>query len=214
MSNTPRTRRPPAAKRPKTANPKTGTSGTAKKDIFLEVFGGKYKVAPSVGIWPLMQFARAAETGTSLTDHRGLAACHAFLEQVIAPAEWGRFQDDMISKRVNDLDALMAAARQAVEALTARQAAQNGNGRRAAANGHAVPADGEPAALTAVPDLRAGDTDRQAVMDQLDAALLDGRLDTDEHATRLAAARDAKTMTALAALTADLPAAVAETGAP
>jgi uncharacterized protein DUF1707 len=195
MSNNRTTRRPAAAKAP------------PKDDgLYLEVFDGKYKVATQVGIWPLMQFARAAETGTALTDHRGLAACHAFLEQVIDPADWARFQDDMIRKRVNDLDALLAAARQAVDALYTRQQS-NGRARPAAGNGQ-----GRSRAALPPPDqgkIRAADADRDRVIEQLNTARSDGRLDPDEHQTRLDAALAAKTMGERAPLTADLPGAPA-----
>lgn len=198
MSNTrttaARKRRPPAAAAPEPKN----------KPLFLEVFGGKYAVAEQVGIWPLMQFARAAETGTQLTDHRGLAACHAFLEQVVDPADWARFQDDMITKRISDLDALMAAARQAVDALFERRQAEQ-NGGAPAANGKAVNGSA-PAQLTAAPaSLRASDSDRDAAAVRLAAAVAAGRITAEEHEERLAAAMAAKTMGDLAAVTSDLP---------
>lgn len=53
--------------------------------------------------------------------------------------------------------------------------------------------------------LRAGDADRDAVVERLRAALVEGRLDEDEFAERLEAASGARTVTELAALTRDLP---------
>lgn len=193
MSNARTTRRAPTARAPK-----------KDTDAYLEVFGGKYKVATQVGIWPLMQFARAAETGTALTDHRGLAACHAFLEQVVDPGDWGRFQDDMIRKRVNDLDALLHAARQAVDALFARQQANgnangNGNGARRTPARTALPGPPDPARF------RAADGDRDKTVARLGDALAAGRLTAEEHQSRTATALIAKTMGELAALTDDLP---------
>jgi hypothetical protein len=217
MSNT-RTTRPPArtGAKPKPAPGPPGDTGTGDDgtdddgNAYLEVFGGKYKVADEVGIWPLMQFARAAETGTALTDHRGLAACHAFLQDVIAPADWGRFQEDMISKKVNDLDALMSAARQAIDALVVRRDA-----RRAANGKTAVNGTGKTAEITAGGEeeqaardrIRASDRDRDDTIELLAAALADGRLTSDEHAERLATATAARTLGDLRALTGDLPAA-------
>jgi hypothetical protein len=205
MSNTRTTRPSPRA----AAKPKT-EAGPPDRAAYLEVFGGKYQVAEEVGIWPLMQFARAAETGTALTDHRGLAACHAFLQDVIAPADWGRFQEDMISKKVTDLDALMSAARQAIDALVARRdarAAANGGQKAARGTGAAEITAGEPEDQADGNRIRASDRDRDTAIDQLAAALADGRLTGDEHAERLTQAAAARTLGDLRALTADLPAA-------
>jgi hypothetical protein len=217
MSNTRTTRPSPrTAVKPKTdpAPPGDDSDGDGDgKVAYLEVFGGKYRVADEVGIWPLMQFARAAETGTSLTDHRGLAACHAFLQDVIAPADWGQFQEDMISKKVNDLDALMTAARQAIDALVERRTARakSNGGPKAAANGTA------PAEITAGEEeetardrIRASDRDRDTAIEQLASAVADGRLTAGEHAERLTAATAARTLGDLRALTADLPDAAGE----
>jgi Domain of unknown function (DUF1707) len=52
----------------------------------------------------------------------------------------------------------------------------------------------------------ASDADRDAVAGQLSSALADGRLTTGEHAERVEAAYTARTVGALSALTADLPA--------
>src|SRR5258708_7682125 len=95
----PQVRKTPAA-RAKQSRPKE----------YITFQGEKYQVADKVGIWPLMQFARAAETGLSASDSRGLAAAHAFLQDVIHPDDWGRFQEDMINNKLTDLDGLMEAA--------------------------------------------------------------------------------------------------------
>ena len=91
--------------------------------------GDDYRIAAKVGVWPLLQFARAAEAGMSMTDYRGLAAVHAMLQDVIHEDDWGRFQENMIVKKASDLEALMQAAQQALELL---QASQGKNGRTAA----------------------------------------------------------------------------------
>jgi DNA replication protein DnaC len=54
------------------------------------------------------------------------------------------------------------------------------------------------------PDLRASDADRESVIAMLAGALADGRLTSDEHLDRTAAALSARTLSELAALTADL----------
>jgi hypothetical protein len=53
-------------------------------------------------------------------------------------------------------------------------------------------------------ELRASDTDRDRVVALLADALADGRLDSDEHATRVRAALSARTLGELAELTSDL----------
>jgi uncharacterized protein DUF1707/cell wall-active antibiotic response 4TMS protein YvqF len=53
-------------------------------------------------------------------------------------------------------------------------------------------------------DLRASDTDRERVVAMLAEALSDGRITTDEHSERMAAALSARTLGDLAVLTEDL----------
>jgi hypothetical protein len=78
--------------------------------------GAEYKLADKVGIWPLMQYARAIETGDNEQgNRRAMASAHAILEDSLHPDDWGRFQDDMIAKKMDDLltvlDAVMGAIR-------------------------------------------------------------------------------------------------------
>ncbi len=54
------------------------------------------------------------------------------------------------------------------------------------------------------PDLRASDAEREAAVDRLRAAALEGRLDADELEDRLAGAYGARTNSELVALTADI----------
>jgi hypothetical protein len=56
----------------------------------------------------------------------------------------------------------------------------------------------------AKPDLRASDADREAAVERLRTAALEGRLDDDELEGRLASASRARTCSELAALTADV----------
>lgn len=84
--------------------------------VTFKLMGAEYKLADKVGIWPLMQYSRAVETGMSdLGERRALAAAHAILEDSIHPDDWGRFQEDMITKKMDDLllvlDAVMGAVR-------------------------------------------------------------------------------------------------------
>lgn len=69
----------------------------------------------------------------------------------------------------------------------------------------AMPGEGpEPSSLRPE-DLRAGDADRELVLERLRAAQAEGRLDLDEFDERVAATVTARTYGELAALTADLP---------
>ncbi|MGY1744222.1 DUF1707 SHOCT-like domain-containing protein [Blastococcus sp. SYSU D00695] len=58
---------------------------------------------------------------------------------------------------------------------------------------------------TAEQGVRASDAERHAVVERLEAAAAEGRLDPEELRTRTGAAYDARTLADLAALTADLP---------
>jgi hypothetical protein len=65
-----------------------------------------------------------------------------------------------------------------------------------------------------VVDLRASDVDRQRVIDELQRHTTAGRLTLDELAERIGSVYGARTLTELAATTADLPAEPAEAPAP
>lgn len=104
----------------------------------IEYKGETYKISDTVGLWPMMQFARAAETGIDLGDWRALAAMHALLESCIAKEDWGRFQEQMISTKEADLNALLDLATSVIEKLSARptpQPSESSNGRSAAGPG-------------------------------------------------------------------------------
>src|SRR5882672_4767628 len=98
----------------------------------ITFMGEKYKVAAKIGVWPMMQFARAAEAGLSLGDPKGLAAAYSMLQDVIHEDDWGRFQENMINTKVSDLEALMKLTQDAVVVI---QEAATKNGR---ANGKAA----------------------------------------------------------------------------
>jgi hypothetical protein len=125
MSNT-RTTTPPKGRptppRARQARPAAPT---------IKFKGKEYRVADKVGVWPLMQLARAAESGLTLGDQKGLAAAHAMLQDVIHPDDWGQFQEDMIAGKITDMDELLEACRQATELVSERMT-RNGrsNGRR------------------------------------------------------------------------------------
>jgi hypothetical protein len=110
MSNA---RRTPAAR---TARKKTVPAAPTVKFM-----GASYKVADKLGIWPQMQLARAAQDGINLGDARGLAAVYSTLQNVIHPDDWGRFENDMISKKTDDLLALLQLMQDAVQVVAAHQ---------------------------------------------------------------------------------------------
>jgi hypothetical protein len=94
----------------------------------FKLMGAEYRLADKVGIWPLMQYARAVETGDNdMGQRRMMASAHAILEDSVHPDDWGRFQEDMITKKMDDLlvvlDAVMGAVRLA-------DAKRSRNGRR------------------------------------------------------------------------------------
>lgn len=82
-----------------------------------------YRISDEQGIWPLLQFARAAEAGFRVTDARGLAAVHAFLQDMIHPDDWPQFQEDMISKKEVDLEGLLKTVQEAVSKTLDKMAA-------------------------------------------------------------------------------------------
>lgn len=114
----------------------------------LSFAGAKYKLNTELGIWPALQFARAAEAGWRTDDPRGMAAIHAFLQDVLDPEDWPRFQEDMINKKVVDLEGLMAAANQAVnlmldKQLEAAKEAAKRNGQRKTLTASVEPGEDE-----------------------------------------------------------------------
>jgi hypothetical protein len=108
------------------------TSQTRPRPVTVKFRGGTYKIAEHPGIWGMMQFARSAKSGLSLLDMESLAALHAFLEGCLDPADWARFQDDMIATKVARVDDLLDFAISVVgkmtDALGAEQAKPAANG--------------------------------------------------------------------------------------
>lgn len=125
MSNTRTTRAPARTPRARQSRPPAPT---------VTLLGTSYKVAEKIGVWPLMQFARAAEAGVSMADQKGLAAFHAQMQDVIHEDDWGRFQEDMITKKVS-MEDLIDCAREAVEVVQAHMARKRGRAN-GAANGN------------------------------------------------------------------------------
>lgn len=128
MSNTRNVRKPAARAKP-----------AAPKVTFM---GASYRVADKLGIWPQMQLARAAQDGINLGDARGLAAVYSTIQNVIHPDDWARFENDMITKKTDDLLALLQLMQDAVKIVAERDSAAVSNG-----NGSAPPEAKEDAAV-------------------------------------------------------------------
>lgn len=123
MSNT-RTTTPPKGRptRARQAKP---------EPVTFKLMGAEYKLAEKTGIWPLMQYARAIETGaTDIGERRAMAAAHALLEDAVHPDDWGRFQDDMMTKKMTDLMAVMEAVMGAIRIEESRRS-RNGRAKPA-----------------------------------------------------------------------------------
>lgn len=104
------------------ARPRTRAPQKKKPDPgTLSFLGSDYRLASKIGIWPMMQFARAAESGLSSADQKGMAAIHALLQDVIHPDDWGRFEDDMITKKLDDLEPLLQVVSDAIAVVARRQ---------------------------------------------------------------------------------------------
>lgn len=94
--------------------------GAADADGTIEFRGKTYKISESVSLFALMRFARAAESGINVMDFRALAALHAFLQDCFSPEDWGRFQEDMIESREDNVNDLLDVATKVIEKLTSR----------------------------------------------------------------------------------------------
>jgi hypothetical protein len=77
------------------------------KPATIPFMGAQYKLAETIGVWPMMQLAAVSESGLSARDSKGLAAIYSYLKQVLHEDDWPQFEDDMITKKTDDLEALM-----------------------------------------------------------------------------------------------------------
>lgn len=112
--------------------------GSADADNTIEYKGSTYQISESVSLFTLMRFARAAESGINVMDFRALAALHAFLQDCFSEADWGRFQEDMITSREDSVNDLLDVATKVVEKLTSRptpQPSASSNGQLASSDG-------------------------------------------------------------------------------
>lgn len=85
----------------------------------IEFAGESFLTADKIGLMPLMKFARTAKGGADSGDLDGLLAMYDLLEQVIAPADWERFQSVAGRERA-DGEQLMAVVGAVFAALAGR----------------------------------------------------------------------------------------------
>jgi hypothetical protein len=73
----------------------------------VEFAGETFRMADSIGVMPLMRFAKVAKAGADSNNMDGLVAMYDLLEQCIEPSEWVRFQEHADKTRA-DGEQLMA----------------------------------------------------------------------------------------------------------
>lgn len=85
----------------------------------VEFCGEQFDLSSSVGLMPLLKFAKAAKSGADTADLDGLVAMYEMLEQCFTPEAWQRFQQVATDQRV-DAETLLAVIPKAIEAISSR----------------------------------------------------------------------------------------------
>lgn len=85
----------------------------------LKFAGETFRMSESIGLMPLMKFAKVAKAGVDSDDLDGLAALYDLLEQCVAEEDWERFQATATKSRA-DGEKLMAVVSDVFEALSQR----------------------------------------------------------------------------------------------
>ncbi len=65
-------------------------------------YGETFTIADEVGAMPLLDFAAAAEAGTSTGEMQGLAAMRQLLQDCLVPEDWPRFHRVSIEQKASD----------------------------------------------------------------------------------------------------------------
>ena len=81
--------------------------------------GQEFHLADTMGLMPLMRFAKVARSGVDAQELEGLAAMYDLLEQCIEPDEWDRFVD-LATKHRDQGDDLMEVVKETIETMSAR----------------------------------------------------------------------------------------------
>jgi len=101
----------------------------------VEFCGAYFRMAESIGLMPLLQFAHAAKQGLDSSDMEGMAALYAVIRDCIdqtrpqkdvdgelvddGPSEWDRFQRHAIDQKAGG-EELMPVVQRCIEAISAR----------------------------------------------------------------------------------------------
>lgn len=78
-----------------------------------------FRVAPKLGLMPLLRFAHLSSKGVTADDMDALSAMYDLLRGVIDDEDWDAFQEHAAAIRA-DQDDLLGAVRGAIEAMSAR----------------------------------------------------------------------------------------------
>ena len=85
----------------------------------VKFFGARYRVAPKVGLMPMLKFAHAANKGTESGDVEGMAAMYDMLRACIYRDDWEAFEAAAIENNADDTDLLDVVSR-VTEIVSAR----------------------------------------------------------------------------------------------
>lgn len=85
-----------------------------------------FRIAPSIGLMPLLRFAHAAKAGMDSTDLEGMAALYDMIADCVHPDDWTEFMSYATLTKAEDED-LMEFVGTAMEIITARPRKPRGN---------------------------------------------------------------------------------------
>lgn len=88
-------------------------------DSVITLLGRPFKVAPKLGLMPLLRFAHLSSKGVKADDMDALSAMYDLLRTCIHDDDWDAFQEHAASVRADEED-LLDAVRSAIEAMSAR----------------------------------------------------------------------------------------------
>lgn len=110
------------------------TGQVTSADGKIEFMGSWFKVADSVGLMPLLEFAHASSKGLDSTDMEGLVALYAMIRDCIMDRadcdcgcqdEWNRFRRHATDTKAQ-ADDLMDLVKKCIELISARPTSQPG----------------------------------------------------------------------------------------
>jgi hypothetical protein len=92
----------------------TSSVGTAP---MISWEGATFRLAPKVGMMPLLTFAKLAEGGADTEDMEALAAMHDLIQQCVAEEDWARFKYHATKIRAQE-EEFMAFVQGAIQTLS------------------------------------------------------------------------------------------------